>query len=261
MIKQGKVKKYKFAKKAFSIFASIVMIASITIITSACSFFPKYSNPESIDIDGEIYMSGFYEYLWVEGIVFGENDIPDFETKYHFWWKVENAPFDMYCAQNKEALWWNPAIYCKKSQFDTVKNYYENADNFNYYVGLYGDSNKDSRILLDGNLNYSFLEEAIVLNMQIKAYLEKGSLTGKKDFSDIEVHVPSAEILPVQPVLYRISKDGFFTTIQNSWIVTKKEIYIEGVYDGEAEQSYTAYKISSESNEYILKLLSEKGII
>ncbi len=149
----------------------------------------------------------------------------------------------------------------KKSQFDTVKNYYEDADNFNYYAGLYGDSNKDSRILLDGNLNYSFLEEAIVLNMQIKANLEKGSLTGKEDFSDIEVHVPSDEILPVQPVLYRISKDGFFTTIQNSWIVTKKEIYIEGMYDGEAEQSYTAYKISSESNEYILKLLSENGII
>ena len=142
----------------------------------------------------------------------------------------------------------------KKSQFDTVKNYYEDADNFNYYAGLYGDSNKDSRILLDGNLNYSFLEEAIVLNMQIKANLEKGSLTGKEDFSDIEVHVPSDEILPVQPVLYRISKDGFFTTIQNSWIVTKKEIYIEGMYDGEAEQSYTA-------NEYILKLLSENGII
>ena len=54
---------------------------------------------------------------------------------------------------------------------------------------------------------------------------------------------------------------AFFTTIQNSWIVTKKEIYIEGMYDGEAEQSYTAYKISSESNEYILKLLSENGII
>ena len=74
-------------------------------------------------------MTGFYENLWVEGIVFGEDDIPDFETKYHIWWKVENAPFDMYCAQNKEALWWNPAIYCKKSQFDTVKNYYEDADN------------------------------------------------------------------------------------------------------------------------------------
>ena len=101
--------------KKLSSIASFVMIASITILTSACSFLPKYSDPESIDIDGETYMTGFYENLWVEGIVFSEDDIPNFETKYHIWWKVENAPFDMYCAQNKEALWWNPAIYCKKS--------------------------------------------------------------------------------------------------------------------------------------------------
>ena len=261
MIKQDKVKKYKFFIKVFSLFASIVMIASITMFTSACSFLPKYSNPESIEIDGETYMTGFYENLWVEGIVFSEDDTPNFETEYHIWWKVENALFDLYCAQNKEALWWNPAIYCKKSQFDKVKNYYADTDNFNYYTGLYGDSNKSNRILLDGNLNYSLLEEAIVLNMQIEANLGKGLLTGKEDFSDIEVHVPSDEILPVQPVLYRVSKDGFFTTIQNSWIVTKTEIYIEGKYDGATEQSYTAYKISSKSNEYILKLLSENGIV
>ena len=60
---------------------------------------------------------------------------------------------------------------------------------------------------------------------------------------------------------FKFSFTCFFTTIQNSWIVTKKEIYIEGMYDGETEQSYTAYKISSKSNEYILKLLSENGIV
>ncbi len=237
------------------------MIASITILTSACSFLPKYSDPESIDIDGETYMTGFYENLWVEGIVFSEDDIPNFETKYHIWWKVENAPFDMYCAQNKEALYWNPTIYCKKNQFDTVKNYYADTNNFNYYTGLYGDSNKDSRIRLDGELNYSLLEEAIALNMQIEASSGKGHLTEKENLSDIEIHIPSDEILPIQPVLYRVSKDGFFTTIQNSWIVTKNAVYIEGMYDGETEQSYTAYKISSEANEYILKLLFEHDIV
>ena len=247
--------------KKLSSIASVVMIASITILTSACSFLPKYSNPESIDIDGETYMTGFYENLWVEGIVFSEDDIPNFETKYHIWWKVENAPFDMYCAQNKEALYWNPTIYCKKNQFDTVKNYYADTNNFNYYTGLYGDSNKDSRIRLDGELNYSLLEEAIALNMQIEASSGKGHLTEKENLSDIEIHIPSDEILPIQPVLYRVSKDGFFTTIQNSWIVTKNAVYIEGMYDGETEQSYTAYKISSEANEYILKLLFEHDIV
>lgn len=247
--------------KKLSSIASVVMIASITILTSACSFLPKYSDPESIDIDGETYMTWFYENLWVEGIVFSEDDIPNFETKYHIWWKVENAPFDMYCAQNKEALYWTPTIYCKKNQFDTVKNYYADTNNFNYYTGLYGDSNKDSRIRLDGELNYSLLEEAIALNMQIEASSGKGHLTEKENLSDIEIHIPSDEILPIQPVLYRVSKDGFFTTIQNSWIVTKNAVYIEGMYDGETEQSYTAYKISSEANEYILKLLFEHDIV
>lgn len=261
MLKQDRAIRCKFDMKAFSVFAAIVMLASITAFTSACSFLPKYNNPKNIEIDGETYVTGFYENLWVEGIVFGEDDAPNFETEYHIWWKVESSTFDMYCAQNKEALWWNPAIYCKKNQFDAAKKYYADAGNFNYYTGLYGDSNKNKRFLLNGNLNYSLLEEAIVLNMRIVTNSGKGLLTGKEDFTDIEVHVPSDEILPVQPVLYRVSKDGFFTTIQNDWIVTEKEVYIKGMYDGETKQSYTAYKIGNESNEYILRLLSENGII
>lgn len=61
-----------------SVFASVL---------SACSLFPRYSDPESIEIDGERYVTGFYENLWPDGIVFDESDAPAFETKYHRWWK------------------------------------------------------------------------------------------------------------------------------------------------------------------------------
>lgn len=93
---------------------------------SACSILPKYSDPESMEIQGQKYVTGFYDNLWPVGITVSENEPAAFESKYHYWWKVENAPFDMYCAQNKEALYWKPAIYCKESQFEQVKAHYSN---------------------------------------------------------------------------------------------------------------------------------------
>jgi len=41
-----------------SVFASVL---------SACSLFPRYSDLESIEIDGERYVTGFYENLWPDG--------------------------------------------------------------------------------------------------------------------------------------------------------------------------------------------------
>ncbi len=247
--------------KNFLFFVSVFIAALLAALMPACSLLPKYGDPESIEIEGETYVTGFYEDLWPAGIVFGEDDEPAFETKYHLWWEVEGATFDMYCAQNKDALWWNPAIYCRESMFDTVKDYYADTDNFDYYTGLYGDGNEAGRILLEGELDLSLLEEAVALNMKVEANEGKGLLTGKEDFSDIEVHIPVDEILPVQPVLYRVSKDGFFTTARNNWIVTDGEVYIAGVYDGEEPQTYTAYKTSDGSGRYIFELLVQTGIL
>lgn len=185
--------------RAKPLLLSIAATAAACYALAACSLLPSHRDPARIEIGGEAYVSGFYENLWPDGIAFGEDDPPAFETEYHLWWEVAGAPFSLYCAQNKEALYWNPTVYCKESESEEAGAYYADAKNFDYYMGLYGDSHKDERIKL-GGADTALLEKAISLNARIQENAGKGLLTGKKDFSDIEISIPYAEVLPVQPV-------------------------------------------------------------
>jgi len=144
------------------------------------------------------------------------------------------------------------------TEFENVKAYYADVENFDYYTGLYGDSNKDSRIKLDSETDIGLLENAIVLNMQIQSNRQKGVF--EESLSAKSVVIPWEERVSVQPVLYRVSKDGFFTTIKNEWIVANGQVYILGSYDGTTE-NYTAYKIDDEASRYIMRLLDEYEIV
>ena len=245
--------------RAKPLLLSIAATAAACYALAACSLLPSHRDPARIEIGGEAYVSGFYENLWPDGIAFGEDDPPAFETEYHLWWEVAGAPFSLYCAQNKEALYWNPTVYCKESESEEAGAYYADAKNFDYYMGLYGDSHKDERIKL-GGADTALLEKAISLNARIQENAGKGLLTGKKDFSDIEISIPYAEVLPVQPVFYRMSKDGFFTTIQNEWLVADGKVSVFGSYDADTDM-YTAYIIDEEASAYMLGLLGEYGLL
>lgn len=245
--------------RAKPLLLSIAATAAACYALAACSLLPSHRDPARIEIGGEAYVSGFYENLWPDGIAFGEDDPPAFETEYHLWWEVAGAPFSLYCAQNKEALYWNPTVYCKESESEEAGAYYADAKNFDYYMGLYGDSHKDERIKL-GGADTALLEKAISLNARIQENAGKGLLTGKKDFSDIEISIPYAEVLPVQPVFYRMSKDGFFTTEQNDWLVADGKVSVFGSYDADTDM-YTAYIIDEEASAYMLGLLGEYGLL
>ena len=245
--------------RAKPLLLSIAATAAACYACAACSLLPSHRDPTRIEIGGEAYVSGFYENLWPDGIAFGEDDPPAFETEYHLWWEVAGAPFSLYCAQNKEALYWNPTVYCKESESEEAGAYYADAKNFDYYMGLYGDSHKDERIKL-GGADTALLEKAISLNARIQENAGKGLLTGKKDFSDIEISIPYAEVLPVQPVFYRVSKDGFFTTIQNDWLVSGGKIFVFGSYDADTDM-YTAYTVDEAASAYMLGLLGEYGLL
>ena len=239
--------------------AAMAISMTAAIFFSACSLFPKYSNPKRFEIGGETYVSGFYENLWPDGITFGQDEPPAFETQYHLWWEAEGGPFVLYCAQNKEALYWNPSVYCKEDEAEAVRAYYSDPANYDYYIGLYGDSNRDSRIRLE-NVDTELLERAVARNMEIEANSGQGLLTGQSDVSAISVQIPEKERLDVQPVLYRVSKDGFFTTVQNEWLVTEGRVYILGAYNGDTD-NYTAYVLDGEVSDYIMALFREYRLL
>ena len=246
-------------KKTAVILMTALIFAGMFAL-SACSLLPRYGFPARTEIGGRTFVSGFYEDLWPVGIVFGEDDPPTFETEYYLWWKVEGGPFELYCAQNKEALYWNPAVYCREDEFEEVKNYYADAGHFDYFIGLYGDSGGDSRIRLGDDADRILLEKAVSLNMRIEADSGKGVFGEKLDWSDRKVLIPFEERAAVQPVLYRMSRDGFFTTVQNDWIVADGSVYIFGGYDGETD-CYEACRIDGETDRYLMELFQKYGLM
>lgn len=246
--------------KFLSVFTAIAMAAALTAVLSACSLLPSYRDPASIEIGGETYVTGFYGPLWPKGIRFADGEPPAFETDHHRWWKVEGAPFSLYCAQHKEAIFWNPAVYCRESEAEAAESYYSDAENFEYYMGLYGDDSENERIKLDENADTDLLERAISLNMRMQGNAWTGLLPDGENLSGIETILPFKKVLSVQPVFYRVSKDGFFSTIQNDWLVTEDEIYIFGHYDGKTDE-YTAYTIDVEASAYMRSLLVKHGLM
>ena len=113
---------------------------------------------------------------------------------------------------------------------------------------------------MEANANTALLEKAISLNTRIQENEGKGLLNGREDFSDIEISIPYAKVLPVQPVFFRMSKAGFCTTEQNDWLVADGKVSVFGSYDADTDM-YTAYIIDEEASAYMLGLLGEYGLL
>ena len=207
-------------KKFVLTIISALLLALMTLSLCGCFILPKYSDPKSIEIADEIYVNGFYDNLWVDGITVAEETPPDMETKYHYWWKVDNAPFDMYCAQNKEKLYWNPSIYCKKSEYEKVKAYYASPENYDYFIGTY--LKDENHIKLDEQYE-EYAEKAIEFIIALDSTFGVGGIFDPFEDRKITVDV---EFLDWDRVtIYRISKDGFFTTLHMELAIYNGTLY------------------------------------
>ncbi|MCD8309513.1 MAG: hypothetical protein LUD19_06635 [Clostridia bacterium] len=234
----------------FCIVAAIVV--GVAVIFPGCT---ADSDPDSVEIDGSTYVNGFYDDLYFSGFAYREYDTASFETDNHYWWKVEEAPFEMYCAQHKEKSWWSPVAYCKENELDAVTAYYADIANYDYYIGIYADDT--AQILLDSDVNTALLESAISKNIELDNATGVGGIFDP--YKDIKITISYGDRAGIQPVLYRVSNDGLFTTVQSEWIIYDNNFYIFGVYDGSSD-TYSAYKIDEEASEYIIGLFSIYGL-
>lgn len=238
-----------------SVICVSAIVAAGVVSLSACSLLPKYSDPKSMGIDGEVYVTGFYDDLWPDGITIGEGEPAAFESKYYYWWKVENAPFDMYCAQNKEALYWKPAVYCKESQFDRVKQYYSDPENYDYYIGRYLED--DTSVLLDEN-DEEYAERAIDFMIKLDNALGAGGLFDP--FRDAKVTL-NAELFDWDRVtIYRVSKDGFFTTLHMELALYGGALYVYHSYDEQKSQT-TFYRFEEDVSEHMASLFYKLNVL
>ena len=242
-------------RKLFRILIIMAIAAVGTASLSGCFLLPQYNDSNSMEIGGETYVTGFYDNLLASGISYHEPETAEFESKYHNWWKVEGAPFDMYCAQNKEALNWHPAIYCKQRQFDEVKAYYTNPDNYNYYIGMYLEY--DTTVLL-GEYDEEYAERAIEFIIELDNAFGAGGIFDPLEDRKITV---SGEALDSDKVtIYRVSKDGFFTTIRLALTVYDGMLYCHHSYDEQKDQT-TFYFFDEDVSRHMVNLFEQCGLI
>ena len=242
-------------RKIFKVFCAAIAVAVGSAVISGCSLLPKYRDPKSMDIDGKTYVTGFYKNLWTNGIPYREDETADFESRYHHWWKVEGTPFDLYCAENKEALIWAPAVYCAEEQFDAAKAYYESAVNYDYYIGIYLEDDEHVEVQ-DGNRQ--LLERAVSTIMQFEDEKFVGGLFDPYKDYKVEYDVEFLDWL--RPTAYRVSKDGLFTTIHLELAIYNDRLYIPGATTEDNLSSF--YDIfDDETSDYITSLFKQYNFL
>lgn len=240
-------------KKLFCILIVSAMAAVAAAGLSGCFLLPKYNDPASMEIEGEVYVTGFYDNLWPSGITVGEDEPAAFESRYHNWWKVENAPYDMYCAQNKEALYWTPAVYCKEGEFAEVEAYYSDPENYNYYIGR--PLTDDADVLLGGE-DEVYAERAIAFIMELDGTFGVGGIFDPLEDRKVVFNVEWFDWDRV--TIYRTSKDGFFTTLHMELAVYNGGLY--SPYDEQNGQT-TFYRFDEDVSEHMVGLFRKYGIL
>lgn len=239
-------------KKSFFKFKILAIIVCLTALVfasfSGCALLPKYSDPKSVTIDGEKYVGNFYGDMYAN-LEYKEDETCLFDTKYHYWWHLEDSTFDLYYCRNKESMLWFPALYCKKSQFEEIKSYYANPDNFEYYIGLEDKKGNKQTQKLTGDLNGELLERILSYEEKVKYPILS------KEKKDV-LHLDYVDY--VKPLVYRVSKDGLFSLGSGTWIYYQERVYYFDYMDGRTDE-YKVYVPSDEISDYIIKLLKDNG--
>lgn len=234
-------------KKAVGILIFIISLFSLC----GCVFFDaqvsaKTPPPRSIEIDGEEYVTGFYDNLSVAGVSYRERETCLFTKPPYLWWHLEDELFDMYCCEHVDSMWWHPTLYCKKSQVEEVKNYYSDTENYYYYIGLYGGE----PVRLDG-IDRTNAENAISLILKDDSYR-------RKNLRRVTYNITINEY--ERFIFHRESKDGLFTTVHESLIYYLNNVYLMDYEDGFKNVTHL-YIPPKEFNEYMCSLLKEYNLV
>ena len=238
--------------------SGVVLIFLLLLIVSGCKFFPVglvpyYRDPKSITIDGEEYVSGFYDNLHVVGLEYKESATCLFSTDTHYWWHLEDSMFDMYYCLHKESLYWNPALYCKKDQLEKLRNYYLDTDNFDCYIGLYLEDKE--HIQVSDGTDREMAEQALAVIWDIEY---SSPIAAKQKYQSKSLYLEEGNYR--RPTIYRKSKDGLFSTTHLAWMYYEENIYVIDTFDGH-DSTYDVYVIDSNLNSYIVSMLKRYGFV
>lgn len=229
---------------------SAVVIILISVLWG-CRLSPK--EPKEIVIDEKTYVSGFYGTMYPYEFELSEEGS---EVDGKLYRKVISEQFELMHVD--AGPYSEGTIYCEKGMYSEAKAYYDDNENYNYYLkkGVKKTGDKTDVITVEIDDIDKDIFVRLIEFVQSNSYdpFGKNKKTKTKD-------VAMPEDMSGRLVFYRVSKDGMFTTGTGDYfhIVDGKLMLVyQYDYDKGVNPKMIAVEVPKDISDYITDYVKER---
>lgn len=198
----------------------IILAAVVAGLLSGCAISDNIP-PDEVTIEERHYRTGFYGYLYPGDFSFTGKE---YEVGSHTYRQVDTERFDWVLLNRgvKEGK----TIYCEESWWDEAKAFYEDNGNFTFYCKIgapkYG-MEPVTRIIED--MDFEKFEA-------LEQFSEKNEYTpfSPKEIKNEQVVEMPAEWDSPRISIYKVSNDGYFSSLQYQYYIIDEKMYLVRYY-------------------------------
>lgn len=207
--------------------------------------------PETVEIEGEIYRTGFYgDDLWVKNMEFTGTEYEVNGTQFR---GLDCNGFTCVQAPHLGGKT-NGILYCLDAQWEDAAAYYGNPENFIYYCEIEATSYEPERL---AELEDIDLEQWDTLLQQGNAYSYDPFDQVKN--KAVEFHTVDFDTLEINPLpyihFYRESKDEKFKSSTASHFFVWDGVLYLGRYHNQSEHRLSTVEIPADTAAYFLEII------
>lgn len=203
----------------------LIVFLSAMLLLSGC-FGLAPAGPESVEIDGRTYKTGFYgtlypcEYPLTEQTLHGDNLTLV---------QIQHNAFELYHADIGPYV--EGTVYCEESQYDKLLSYYADPVNYSFYCTLGVDmlSGETAQIMEIPDVDPNMFED--LLRFAEVSYYDPFNSEHNSQIETEELPMPD-DTVQTRLVFYKKSKDSLFISSRGyEYYIIDDHLYFVYQYD------------------------------
>ena len=223
------------------------IVLSIILLLSGCGLAPE--GPESLQIDGKIFRTGFYGTLYPYEYSLTEQTLQGDDLTLV---RIAHDTFELYHAD--VGSYAEGTIYCEESQYGQASAYYSNPDNYTFFCILgvnMSDGTRAQTVELP-DMDAAMFDE--LLSFADRSYYDPFDTGHNSEVETVELPMPDNRT-ETRMVFYKESKDALFCSSKgNDFYIIDHILYMVYQYDyghGEDEK-LIAVKVPEDISAYFV---------
>lgn len=201
--------------------------------------------PEYLELGNERYRTRFYGDLYPNGLEFTKEE---FSIEGETYRRVKNDKFNWihgFIGPKGET------VYCKESEWDEAKAYYEDDTNYEYYCEI-GVETVTEKPVTKRIQNMDSEKLQALQNFAKES--DYDPFNPRKKVEKEIIDIPDEKQCP-QLIFYKKSKDGYFISYRGSYFfIIDKKLYLLYYYKGENEMHIV--KVPEELSDYFISVVN-----